>query len=234
MLFTVETLDRRLLLAAAPHAGGDLAHALDLGVLSGVKTVSDTLPASQASGYFKLTLKARGDFTVSIYGMSADANLQLLNSKGATIASSANPGTALDQITQDLGAGVYYAWVFAATGGTATGFKLRAQADLNWTSIVQNGKRKAIGLVFADGEAHPIRNTVQTWVICHGWTGSPSDVSDISDAMMALEPGSQVLALDWSSVAAGDLITALDGVTPVAAAAAAVLKRWGITGSRIN
>ena len=234
MLCTVETLDRRLLLAAAPHGGGDLAHALNLGSLSGVKAVSDTLPATQASGCFKLTLKSRGDFTVSIAGMSADLNLELLNAKGATVASSVNPGIASDVITQDLTAGVYYARVFAAAGGTASGFRLRTQADLNWTSITQNGKRLAVGLVFADGEAHAIKNTLQTWVICHGWTGSPSDVSDISDAMMALEPASQVLALDWSSVAAGDVFTALDGVKPTAAAAAAVLKRWGIPGSRIN
>ncbi len=231
---TVEPLDRRLLLTAVPHAGGDLAHAWDLGTLSGVKAVSDALQTNQASDYFKLTLKSRGNFTLSIAGMSADANLALLNSKGATLASSTNTGTTTDLITKDLAAGVYYARVFAASGGTATAFKLRTQADLNWTSIVENGKRLAVGLVFADGQAHPIKNTLQTWVICHGYTGSPSDVSDISDAMQALEPGSQVLALDWSRVAAQDLFGALDGIKPTAAAAAAVLKRWGIAGSRIS
>jgi pimeloyl-ACP methyl ester carboxylesterase len=234
MRFTLEPLDRRLLLAAAPHGGVDMAHALDLGALSGVKIASDTMLADQASGYFKFALKSRGNFTVSVYGMTADLNLELQDSRGVAIASSARPGTAYDLITQDLAAGVYYARVVPAAGGVETGFSLRTQADLNWTSIVQNGKRRSIGVIFADGEAHPIRNNLQTWVICHGWTSSPDSLSDVSAAVKAAEPASQVLALDWSSVAAGDLMTALSGVKPVAAAAAAVLKRWGIAGSRIN
>ncbi|TRT99968.1 MAG: peptidase S8, partial [Microcystis flos-aquae Mf_QC_C_20070823_S10D] len=68
--------------------------------------------------YYRFTLANSGNFNLGLTGMTADADVQLLNSSGSVIASSTNGGTASESITSQLSAGTYYIRVYPYTGDT--------------------------------------------------------------------------------------------------------------------
>lgn len=98
-------------------AGNTLPAALDAGVLTGTKTYKDFVGASDSDDLYKVTVNLRSNFTATLNGLGADANLELLNSLGQLIGQSTNPGTTADSITRTLDPGVYYIDVVPTAAG---------------------------------------------------------------------------------------------------------------------
>jgi pimeloyl-ACP methyl ester carboxylesterase len=78
-----------------------------------------------------------------------------------------------------------------------------------------------------------------TWLIVHGWNSSPnaSEIVSLTSAVLATQPGDQVLTLDWSSLAdTGDLdpFDALDSVPDVAKWAESTLAADGFNLGTLN
>ena len=96
----------------ADNAGNTLTTARDIGTLSTRQSFSDVVSSSDTNDYYRFTLGQGGNVSLNLGSLSADADLQLLNSGGSVLASSANGSTAAESINQDLNAGTYYVRVF--------------------------------------------------------------------------------------------------------------------------
>jgi hypothetical protein len=117
-------------------AGNTLATARAITVGSSTTSYTDWVGSTDTNDYYRFTLANSGNFNLSLTGMTADADVQLLNSGGSLIASSANGGTTSESITGQLSAGTYYIRVYpyqsantnynlavsATSGGGGTGF----------------------------------------------------------------------------------------------------------------
>ena len=105
-------------LAPVDLAGNTLATARAITVGSSTTSYTDWVGSTDTNDYYRFTLANSGNFNLGLTGMTADADVQLLNSSGSVIASSTNGGTASESITSQLGAGTYYIRVYPYTGDT--------------------------------------------------------------------------------------------------------------------
>ena len=99
-------------------AGNTLATARAITVGSSTTSYTDWVGSTDTNDYYRFSLANPGNFNLGLTGMTADADVQLLNSGGSVIASSTNGGTASESITGQLSAGTYYIRVYPYTGNT--------------------------------------------------------------------------------------------------------------------
>ena len=99
-------------------AGNTLATARAITVGSSTTTYTDWVGSTDTNDYYRFSLANSGNFNLGLTGMTADADVQLLNSSGSLIASSANGGTTSESITRQLSAGTYYIRVYPYSGST--------------------------------------------------------------------------------------------------------------------
>ena len=126
----------RLALSAAPlqstvpdNAGNSLAGARNLGVLSGERSYSDFVGNSDRDDYYRFQLGSRSAFDLSLAGLRADADVQLLDASGRSISSSTRGGNQSEAISRTLDAGTYFVRVYRYSGDTNYTLTLRARAD---------------------------------------------------------------------------------------------------------
>ncbi|AFY34510.1 PPC domain-containing protein [Calothrix sp. PCC 7507] len=102
--------------------GSNIQTAYNLGNASGSYnyTFSQSVNSSDTNDYYRFTLSNGSNFNINLSGLSADADLQLLDSVGNVIQSSSNGGTASDSISRYLGAGTYYARVNSYNGANTS------------------------------------------------------------------------------------------------------------------
>ncbi|MBD2599704.1 MAG: S8 family serine peptidase [Microcystis sp. M20BS1] len=93
-------------------AGNTLATARAITVGSSTTSYTDWVGSTDTNDYYRFTLANSSNFNLSLTGMTADADVRLLNSSGSFIASSTNGGTASESITRQLSAGTYYIRVY--------------------------------------------------------------------------------------------------------------------------
>ena len=105
-------------LAPVDLAGNTLATARAITVGSSTTSYTDWVGSTDTNDYYRFTLANSGNFNLGLTGMTADADVQLLNSSGSVIASSTNGGTVSESITSQLSAGTYYIRVYPYTGDT--------------------------------------------------------------------------------------------------------------------
>jgi hypothetical protein len=112
----------------ADIAGNTLSTANYLGTLSGTRSFNDYVGSSDTNDYYKFYISNTSNFSLTLSGMSADGDVQLLNSSGAVIQTSSNGGSTTDSITRTLNAGYYYARVYPY-GGANTNYNLSLTAN---------------------------------------------------------------------------------------------------------
>ena len=99
-------------------AGNTLATARAITVGSSTTSYTDWVGSTDTNDYYRFSLANPGNFNLGLTGMTADADVKLLNSGGSVIASSTNGGTASESITGQLSAGTYYIRVYPYSGNT--------------------------------------------------------------------------------------------------------------------
>lgn len=114
--------------ARVDRAGNTMSRACNLGTLNGTRTVSDWVGKTDTNDYYRFDLAQTSSLSLNLNGMSADADLRLLSSTGAVLASSVNGGTTADSISCSLAAGTYYAQVQRYSGNTNYNLTLTAAA----------------------------------------------------------------------------------------------------------
>lgn len=104
---------------AQPDPGNTLSNALQVGTLDTTpKTFSDAVGALDRNDYYQFSVSDRTNLNLSLQGLSANANLQLLSGNGTLLNRSTRTGTANEAISQALEPGTYYVQVYAASGTT--------------------------------------------------------------------------------------------------------------------
>ena len=102
------------------NAGNTTAAARSItGLTPARQTLTDWVGAADTNDYYTFTLNSAGSFGLALYGMVADADVQLLNSTGTVIAASQVRGVGNEAIAAPLAAGTYFVRVFQYSGDTA-------------------------------------------------------------------------------------------------------------------
>ncbi|WP_421658339.1 Ig-like domain-containing protein [Leptothermofonsia sp. ETS-13] len=124
-----------------PNAGNSLGTATFINLNSTVQTFQDTV-TSTANDYYRFILSNRSSFNLSLTGLSADANVALLNSAGNLLSlngvpqSSTNTGTFSESINAVLDAGTYYIRVFPGTPATSADYNLNVSISNNLSTDI--------------------------------------------------------------------------------------------------
>jgi hypothetical protein len=115
--------------ATSDLAGNTLATARAITVGSSTTSYTDWVGSTDTNDYYRFSLANSGNFNLSLTGMTADADVELLNSSGSVIASSANGGSNPESITRQLSAGTYYIRVYPFSGNTNYNLAVSAQTS---------------------------------------------------------------------------------------------------------
>jgi Ca2+-binding RTX toxin-like protein len=86
--------------------------------LAGSRTFTDFVGSSDTNDYYRFTLNSGSNFGLNLTGMSADADVDILNASGSVIASSTAGSNNNESISQTLDAGNYYVRVYQYSGDT--------------------------------------------------------------------------------------------------------------------
>ncbi len=109
--------------------GNTRSTAHDLGTLTwGVRNWSDSISRTDTNDFFRFNLVSAGNLNLSLNNLSADADLQLLDSSGTTIATSNRSGTSNEPIVRMLSAGTYFIRVYSFNGANSTPYTLSINA----------------------------------------------------------------------------------------------------------
>jgi hypothetical protein len=105
------------------NAGNTLSTARNTGTLSGTKTFSDAVSSVDTNDYYRFTVANASTFNLALNGLSADANVELLDVNGAVVQNSTNTGSTAEAISTNLNAGDYFVRVFP-NGSISTSYNL--------------------------------------------------------------------------------------------------------------
>jgi Bacterial pre-peptidase C-terminal domain/FG-GAP-like repeat len=115
-------------------AGNSLATATPLNLTSAVQRFPD-LVTPTAEDYYRFSLTSRNSVDISLTGLDANANLELLDGAGNVVVAngtpqvSANSGTFAESINTFLAPGVYYVRVKPGTGVPIANYTLNIAAE---------------------------------------------------------------------------------------------------------
>ncbi len=135
-------------------AGDTLATARELNLTSSSQTIGDSVGSLDSRDYYSFTLSdslgdnfaSRSRFNLSLNGLSANADLELLNSNGEVLQTSAEPGINAESISTILDSGVYYIGVYpAANAFTDYNLSLSATPERSTSSIPSQDPVTAFG-----------------------------------------------------------------------------------------
>jgi len=109
-------------------AGNTLATARDITIGATPTTYSDFVGSTDSNDYYRFSIGTTSNFSLNLTGLSANANVSLLDSNGSVITKSTNSGTSNESITRQLNAGTYYVRVYPRSGSTNYNLSLAAAA----------------------------------------------------------------------------------------------------------
>jgi hypothetical protein len=119
-----------LSLSAPDGAGNNLSQARELGVVDInplIQSFSDFVGIDDRKDFYRFELQTASQVTLSLNGLTANANLFLQDGSGIQIASSSNKGIRSESIVQNLNPGTYYVLV-SSVGQANTDYQLRLSA----------------------------------------------------------------------------------------------------------
>ncbi|MDY7002456.1 MAG: pre-peptidase C-terminal domain-containing protein, partial [Cyanobacteriota bacterium] len=111
--------------AVLDGSGNTTDNALNIGILSGTRNLSDSLNSVDTSDYYRFDLSVDSNFSLNLGELTADADVRLLNSSGGSFASSSNGGSESESINIPLSAGTYFVLV---SGSSETDYNLTLSA----------------------------------------------------------------------------------------------------------
>ncbi|MFB2770746.1 C2 family cysteine protease [Pelatocladus sp. BLCC-F211] len=113
----------------ADFAGNNLTNPRNLNVTYINQTFTDWVGKSDKNDYYSFNLSNRSSLNLVVDGLSADANLQLLNSNGHAISGSYNSKKKAESISATLDAGTYYIRVYRVNKKKSTYYNLKVSGN---------------------------------------------------------------------------------------------------------
>ncbi|WAS05959.1 pre-peptidase C-terminal domain-containing protein [Gloeomargaritales cyanobacterium VI4D9] len=121
---------------SSDFAGNTFATARNITLGSTPTTFTDWVGSTDTLDYYRFTLTQTSTVNLSLTGLSADAQLGLLDANGRWLAWDWRTGTASESITQELNAGTYFIEVRQGSGSTH--YNLTASATALPTDLAGN------------------------------------------------------------------------------------------------
>jgi hypothetical protein len=109
------------------NAGNTVLAARNITLSTTSTAFQDWVGNDDTKDYYKFTLSAQSDVSIRLHGMTANANVQLLNANSVVLKSSTQTGTTADTIVGSYAAGTYYIYVYRS-GTEQTNYNLTAFA----------------------------------------------------------------------------------------------------------
>ncbi|BAZ67195.1 hypothetical protein NIES4106_19490 [Fischerella sp. NIES-4106] len=113
----------------ADFAGNNLNNSRNLNVNYINQNFRDWVGKSDKNDYYSFNLSNRSSLNLVVDGLSADANLQLLNSSGYVISASYNSKKKTESISANLDAGSYYIRVYRVNKKKSTYYNLKVSGN---------------------------------------------------------------------------------------------------------
>ena len=232
--------------ATPDYAGNSLSSARDIGTLNSSRSFSDLVGSADSNDYYRFYVGSRSNFSLNLRGLTADADVHLLNSSGTVINCSTAGGSSNESINTQLNSGTYYVRVFPY-GSANTSYSLNL-SGVSLSSQIRSGSENVnLWLYNTNGRnttdyINPDRETV---VVIHGWSNNDQTEGINRLARETAEFGTQVLALDWGGIANdpdeldswwGDAVPneTAQWITPVAQWASNLLGNLGIASNQLT
>jgi hypothetical protein len=135
------------------NGGNSLSTANYIGNLDGTRIFNDYIGSSDTNDYYKFYLNETRNFSLTLSGMTADGDAQLLNSSGAVIQTSTGNGSSNDSISRTLNTGYYYVRVYPSSGAN-TNYNLNLTATSDWytQNLLDSEIRSLTRTYAADGQ----------------------------------------------------------------------------------
>ncbi len=116
-MFAERLEDRRLM--TADLGGNTLTTATNLGSQDGARVISDFVGIADPNDYYRIQIDRQSEVRIGLDGLRADADLQLLDASGRTIASSTRGGSNAESISRTLEPGTYFVRAYRYSGDTS-------------------------------------------------------------------------------------------------------------------
>jgi hypothetical protein len=123
------------------YAGSTLGTARELNITPSSQTFTDWVGSLDTNDYYRFSLSGRSSFYLSVDNLSANADVQLLNSSGMVVASSTSSGTNAESISSNLDADTYYIRVFPY-GNTNTYYNLSVATPVDYAGNTTSTARE--------------------------------------------------------------------------------------------
>ncbi|NJR66958.1 MAG: DUF4394 domain-containing protein [Leptolyngbyaceae cyanobacterium CRU_2_3] len=131
-----------LSIAAPPdEAGNTTPNARPAAIGSAPAIFQDAVGAADSDDFYRIDNTVFSNLSLNLTGLSADANVQILNSAGTVIRSSTASGTTSESINAGLAAGTFFVRVFPGAGGGTTNYDLSLALDpLKFVGLTDDNK----------------------------------------------------------------------------------------------
>jgi hypothetical protein len=132
---------------AVPDMGGNtLTDASYIGIVSAgyATTYNDYLSKGDRNDYYRLRIKTTTSISVKMYGMTDNADLQLLDGNGRTLQTSAKTGITSETMSRLLAPGTYYLRAYYSGAGS-TPYSLRVAAGVAAAAELGSGTSLTLG-----------------------------------------------------------------------------------------
>ena len=132
----------------ADYAGNSREQARNLGTLSGSVTLNDFVGQADRADFYRFHVNSASNFRLRMDGLSADADVQLLDANGQYIAGSFNGGLNLEAVDRVIESGDYFVQVYPY-GSANANYRLSLE-----TAAVQQGLNVSTISPIADYDGH--------------------------------------------------------------------------------
>jgi hypothetical protein len=139
----------------ADFAGNNLNNSRNLNVNYINQTFTDWVGKGDKNDYYSFNLSSRSSLNLTVDGLSADANLQLLNSSGYVVSASYNSKKKAESISATLDAGTYYIRVYRANKKKSTYYNLKVAGNETPQSLQLSTSKTS----YQQGEIVSLTNT---------------------------------------------------------------------------
>ncbi len=149
----------------APNTRGT---AKNIGTINTSQSFNDFVGDIDINDYYVFNLTNNAKFNLALTGLSADANVQLLNSAGSQIALSTNGANNDENIDVSLGAGTYYIRVYPSQGNTFYNLSVSAEIQPQMIDVISGSGSSDPNNLTAVGNtlyftAKDASNSIQLW-----------------------------------------------------------------------
>lgn len=140
--------------ASSGRLTGPLAAARSIGILSGSQSFSDWVGNLDGNDVYRFDLSQANSYClITLNGLSANADVELLSGTGALLARATSGGSTDEWISSALAAGTYFVRVYPFSGDTTYTLALSATTAIQWfaQNLTDQGLIGLSSFLAADG-----------------------------------------------------------------------------------